>query len=125
MKNELFYLPRETVYRLYKAEVGDTIDGKYVRLHGSYSAHRPYKVASNGLIPRDSDVYVFTFKDLTNGLFYMASNGMTEVEDPNFPNQKWYTEPFGKNTLEQHPITEIAFYPDITHAYKFESIILP
>ena len=97
------YLPLETVYRIYKANAGTTIDDKYVRLHGGYLSDDDKGVSSNGLITKGW-VYSFTFLDLTDGNYYCASNGLARASDPQWPNQDWYHEPFTTNTIDPFPV---------------------
>lgn len=73
-------IPLETLIRIYKAKPGDTVDGKYVRMHG--------QVASQGIEPDEATgitnysitlVYSFTFKDLTDGLFWYYSRVLEPI----------------------------------------------
>lgn len=74
-------LPLNVLYRLYKAEVGDTIDNTYVRLTGGWMTDDDRSVDNNGLLQR-STIYQFAFKDFSDGQYYKASQGAKAVIVP-------------------------------------------
>ncbi|MEB7886767.1 hypothetical protein [Serratia fonticola] len=74
-------LPLSVLYRLYKAEAGDTIDNTYVRLTGGWMTDDRRDVDDKGLLQR-SATYQFAFKDLSDGQYYQASQGAKAVIVP-------------------------------------------
>lgn len=96
MKN----LPLNVVYRLYKAEIGDTIDNTYVRLGGGWMTDDDRSVNSNGLLSRDP-IYQFAFKDLSDGVYYKVTQSPSVAFE--YPNQSLYYEPF-RNTIDPFPV---------------------
>ncbi|MFV8984577.1 hypothetical protein [Serratia fonticola] len=74
-------LPLNVLYRLYKAEVGDTIDNTYVRLTGGWMTDDDRSVDNNGLLRRYT-IYKFAFKDLSDGQYYQTSQDATEMIVP-------------------------------------------
>lgn len=96
-------LPLNVVYRLYKAEAGDTIDNTYVRLTGGWMTNDNRYADVNGVF-NSSPTYLFTFKDLSDGVYYQASQGASKAIVPEYPSQSWYYEPFTRNTLDPFPV---------------------
>jgi|GEM_PF-6870383 hypothetical protein len=86
-------LPLELVYRLYKANIGDVIENKYVRLEGGWRTDDDRYVNDKGIFTRNL-IYKFFFKDHTDGLYYCASNAASNAYVPEYPSQDWYYEPF-------------------------------
>ncbi|MBE0151677.1 hypothetical protein [Serratia sp. PL7] len=101
MKN----LPLNVLYRLYKAEVGDTIDNTYVRLTGGWMTNDRRSVDNNGLL-QIGPIYQFAFKDLSDGQYYQASQGATEVivPDSNGYSVVRYKEPFSDPSNQPHTV---------------------
>ncbi len=98
------YLPLNVVYRLYKADAGDTIDNTYVRLDGGWMTDDSRYANDQGIFTQ-TPVYQFRFKDLSDGKYYQASNGVSKVSVPEYPNQSWYKEPFTlPSTIDPFPV---------------------
>ncbi|HHQ4306028.1 TPA: hypothetical protein ACSTLY_000565 [Serratia fonticola] len=98
-------LPLNVLYRLYKAEAGDTIDNTYVRLTGGWMTDDRRDVDDKGLLQR-STAYQFAFKDLSDGQYYQASQGISEmiVPDSNGFSVVRYKEPFSDPSNQPHPV---------------------
>ena len=96
-------LPLNVIYRLYKAEIGDTIDNTYVRLTGGWMTNDRRNVDDNGMF-QSSPVYQFTFKDLSDGEYYRTSQSPSRGSNPNDPSGVYYYEPFTRNTLDPFPV---------------------
>ncbi|MBC3228754.1 hypothetical protein [Serratia fonticola] len=98
-------LPLNVIYRLYKAEVGDTIDNTYVRLTGGWMTNDRRDVDDKGLLQRNT-TYQFAFKDLSDGQYYQTSQGATEVivPDSNGYSVVRYKEPFSDAPNQPHTV---------------------
>lgn len=86
-------LPLNVLYRLYKAEAGDTIDNTYVRLTGGWKTNDDRNVGENGLLSINP-FYQFVFKDLSDGQYYQVGDVGKVASDPKYPGSVFYTEPF-------------------------------
>ena len=102
-------IPLEIVYRLYKANSGDTIANKYVRLNGGWATDDDRRVESNGLVAR-TPIYKFVFKDLSDGKYYEAAQAAAKADDPTRPYDVWVHEPFTTlNTVDPFPVYQCRY----------------
>lgn len=106
-------MPLELVYRLYKAEIGDVIDNKYVRLTGAWLTDDDREAYPNGLLSR-SETYQFIFKDRSDGNYYLASNGASKAHDPVYTSQNWFHEPFTIDTIDPFPVFRCKYGAEAT-----------
>ncbi|HHK9525731.1 TPA: hypothetical protein ACQZHW_003578 [Enterobacter hormaechei] len=109
-------LPLELLYRLYKANIGDTIENKYVRLEGGWLTDDNRTVSDNGFLRR-SEVYQFNFKDLTDGVYYYAACSAKRAFDPTDPDGDWYYEPFVRSHNEPLPVMK--------YHYETQAVSIP
>ncbi|MBP0996511.1 hypothetical protein [Serratia fonticola] len=84
-------LPLNVLYRLYKAEIGDTIDNTYIRLGGSWVAT---EFSLNDGFVGTTSIYHLAFKDLSDGLYYQTDYIAEPVLDRDSSPLIWYKEPF-------------------------------
>lgn len=96
-------LPLNVLYRLYKAEVGDTIDNTYVRLTGGWMTDDRRDVDDKGLL-QIGPIYQFAFKDLSDGQYYQTSQAAKGVIVPDSFGYSVvrYKEPFSDPSNQPH-----------------------
>ena len=119
-------LPLNVLYRLYKAEVGDTIDNTYVRLTGGWMTDDDRSVDNNGLLQR-STIYQFAFKDLSDGQYYKASQGATEVivPDSNGYSVVRYKEPFSDPSNYPHTVYTCQYSTNAVSVAEYTEALQP
>ncbi|CAI1591454.1 hypothetical protein [Serratia fonticola] len=106
-------LPLNVLYRLYKAEAGDTIDNTYVRLTGGWMTNDDRSVDDNGLLQRNT-TYQFAFKDLSDGQYYQTSQSATEVIVP---------DSFGYSVVRyKEPFSDPSNYPLSVNTFQYSAI---
>lgn len=106
-------LPLNVLYRLYKAEAGDTIDNTYVRLTGGWMTDDRRDVDDKGLLQRNT-IYQFAFKDLSDGQYYQASQSATEMIVP---------DSFGYSVVRyKEPFSDPSNYPHTVYTCQYSAI---
>lgn len=106
-------LPLNVLYRLYKAEVGDTIDNTYVRLTGGWMTNDDRSVDNNGLL-QIGPIYQFAFKDLSDGQYYQTSQAAKDVIVP---------DSFGYSVVRyKEPFSDPSNYPLSVNTCQYSTI---
>ncbi|HGM5490145.1 TPA: hypothetical protein ACKP1B_001758 [Serratia fonticola] len=104
-------LPADILYKIYKAKPGGIIDNTYVLLSGGLFLGPNIKgfdtddADENGVF-RYQPVYQFTFKDLSDGLYYNAFQACSYQpgygSDPQ--NGAYFKEPFSDRESTPYPV---------------------
>lgn len=113
-------LPLELLYRIYKAETGDVIDGKYMKVSGAFHTDADHSVDENGFVHR-SMYYSMAIKNLTTSQSYFAEWEMKRGPTPDSEvNKNYYHEPFVDSSVAEYSVESYKLaVRAVTQYYKF------
>lgn len=97
-------LPLELLYRIYKAEIGDVIDGQYMKVSGYFHSDEDKSVDENGFVHRKM-LYTMAVLNISYAMNYLATWEMKRAPTPDSEDiVTYFREPFVDSSIVNYEV---------------------
>ncbi|NDJ55837.1 hypothetical protein GWD52_02255 [Enterobacteriaceae bacterium 4M9] len=116
-------LPLELLYRIYKAEIGDVIDDKYMKASGVFNTDDDHSVDENGFIHRKMS-YTMGVINIAYSQSYFATWEMKRAPTPDSEvSVTYFHEPFVDGSIVNYEVGSLARTVNgVTNYHDFSSL---